>query len=135
MARYTDRQYRTHIAVLMAIYVGLILFVWPYAKHAESLALKTVLVLVPPLPVVLVIWLMAKRVIASDELEQRLHLIAMSMATGFVAALSLVGGFLAASHVVEMDGDVLIWVFPALCATYSVTRLLLARHYGGTTCE
>jgi len=135
MARYTNRQYRIQVLVLMAIYVALVLFVWPYAKHAESSALKTVLALVPTLPVVIVIWLMAKRVMASDEFEQRLHLVALSVATGIVAALSIIGGFLAASHVVDFDGDVLIWVFPALCMGFGITHLLLKRHYGASGCE
>ena len=135
MARYTNRQYRTHMLVLMAIYVALVVFVWPYAKHAESSALKTVLALAPSLPVVVVIWLMAKRVMASDEFEQRLHLMALSTATGVVAALSIIGGFLAASHVVELDGDVLIWVYPALCIVFGIAHLQLKRHYGTSGCE
>ena len=135
MARYTNRQYRVQVLVLMAIYVVLVALEWPYAKHAASSAVKAVLALLPTLPVVLVIWLMARRVMASDELEQRLHLVALSVATGIVAALSLVGGFLAASHVVDFDGDVLIWVFPALCVTYGIARLLIARRYGAASCE
>jgi hypothetical protein len=135
MARYSNRQYRIQILLLMAVYVVLMLFVWPAAKHAESPALKTLLALIPTLPVVLVIWLMAKRMMASDELEQRLHLIALSVATGVVAVASLIGGFLAAAHVIEIDGDILIWIFPVLCLTYSFTRLLIGRRYGVVSCE
>lgn len=135
MPRFSARRYRIQIFAIMAVYVVVLLAVWPYARHAESMPLKAVLALLPTLPVLVVIGLMVRRVMTSDEFEQRLHLLALSVATGVVAALSLVGGFLAAAHVVALDGDILIWVFPALCGTYGVARLLLARRYGSTSCE
>ncbi len=135
MSRFSARRYRIQIFAIMAVYVVVLLAVWPYARSAESVPLKAVLALLPAVPVLIVIGLMIKRVMQSDESEQRLHLLALSIATGVVAALSLVGGFLAAAHVVALDGDILIWVFPALCATYGVARLLLARRYGATSCE
>ena len=135
MSRFSARRYRIQIFAVMAVYVVVLLAVWPYARHAESMPLKAVLALLPTLPVLVVIGLMVRRVMTSDEFEQRLHLLALSVATGVVAALSLVGGFLAAAHVVAFDGDILIWVFPALCGTYGVARLLFARRYGSSSCE
>ena len=63
-----------------------------------------------------------------------MHLIALSVATCIVSALSLVGVFLSASHVVSFDGDILIWVFPVLCLIYGVTRWYVGRRYGGVGC-
>ncbi len=78
---------------------------------------------------------MAQRVLHSDELEQRIHMDALGVATAIVCVVSMVGGFLAAAHVVVFGGDVLIWVFPVVCLSYGAGRLLLARRYGGAGCE
>lgn len=134
MPRFTHKQYRIQVLVLMAIYIALMLLVWPYARHAAPAAWKLALTLLLTVPVNAVIWLMAKRVIHADELMQRVELVALSAATGIVAALSLIGGFLSAAGLVDFEGDVLIWVFPALCLSYAAARWLYARRYGGMGC-
>jgi hypothetical protein len=135
MQRYTKKRYRTHVLVLMSVYVPLMFLEWPYVRHASNLPWKIVLALVPVVPVVLVIWLMAKRVMHSDELEQRLHLMALSIATATICSLCLIGGFLAAAGAIVLDGDVLIWVAPALSFLYGITHHWLGRRYGGTACS
>jgi hypothetical protein len=95
------------------------------------LALRTLLALLPTLPVVAVIMLAARMVMRGDELEQRMHLIALSVAMGVVSVASIVGGFLAIAHVWRIGGDILIWVFPALCLAYGATRLVLVRKVTG----
>ncbi|GAA0712195.1 hypothetical protein [Dokdonella soli] len=135
MPRFTSRDYRRQMLVLTTIYVAVMLLVWPHARNASSLPWKIVLALAPVLPVVQLIWLMAKRAVHSDELEQRVHLVALSTATGFICVLCLVGGFLCAAGVLTVGGDVLIWVFPVLCVSYGAARWQLARRYGGLGCE
>ena len=121
--------------LLMAAYLCLVLLSLPLAKHATSLPLKAFLTLVPLLPMFAALWLIALQIMRSDELKQRVHLIALSVATGVVSALSLVAGFLAATHVVDFDGDVLIWVMPALCLIYGATHWIVGRRYGGLGCN
>lgn len=135
MTRQSAAQYRRRIWLLMAVYVALIVFVWPYAKSAPGLPLRTVLALLPALPIVAVMAVMARRVMHSDELEQRIHMSALGVSTAIVCIASLVGGFLAAAQVVALGGDVLIWVFPLVCLSYGAARWLLARRYGGAGCE
>ena len=134
MPRFTRKQYRLQMAAAMAVYVALMLLVWPYVRHMTSLPWKVGLTLLVVLPVVVFIWLMAKEVMDSDELEQRVHMVALSTATGVVAALSMAGGFLCAAGVLVLGGDILLWVFPALCLSYSAARALFARRYGGMGC-
>jgi hypothetical protein len=129
-----SKRYNLYATVLMAVYVALVGFVFPYARHADAIAVRAALAVLCTTPVIAVIWLMVQRVMHSDELQQRLHLMAMSTSTGVVAAVSLVGGFLNSAHVIQLDGDVLIWVFPALCLCYGVAQLLFARRYGGMGC-
>lgn len=135
MPRFNRREYRRQIFALMAVYIASMLLVWPQARHAANLPWKVVLSLAPVVPVVLVIGLMMKRVLHSDELEQRVHLLALSAASGLVGVLSLVGGFLRASGALVFDGDILIWVFPVLCVSYGIARWLLGRRYGDMGCE
>jgi len=135
MTRLTMRQYRYQLFAWMAVYVALMLLEWPQVRHVESLPLKVVLALLPVLPMIAVLWLIARRVMSSDELEQRLYLLALSVATGILCALSLIGGFLAASHVIELGGDVLIWVFPLLSLCYGASHRWVSRRYGYSSCE
>ncbi|MGN6729013.1 MAG: hypothetical protein ACTHJG_04175 [Rhodanobacteraceae bacterium] len=132
MAHSIERRYRGQVLVLMAIYMAIMIWLWPHALGASGKALKVALALSPVVPVAWVIALMAKRVMRSDELEQRLHLMALSTATALVGTACLVGGFLAAAKVWATDGSILIWVFPALCCTYGVTRMSLKYRYTGS---
>ena len=134
MQRYTEKQYRSQMLAVMTIYVVLMLAEWPYVRIVPSLPWKIALALAPVVPVVVAIWLTAQRVMHSDELQQRLHLMALSVATGMICALTLVGGFLCASGVLALKGDVLIWITPILSIVYGVTHLWLRRSYGSVGC-
>jgi len=135
MKRQSRAQYRMRVWLLMSVYVALIFFVWPYAKTAASMPLRALFALLPTLPVMGVVVVMMRHVMRSDELEQRIHMIALGIATATVCCGSLVGGFLAAAHVVAFGGDILLWVFPLVCVSYGMSRWLLARRYGGAGCE
>lgn len=131
---YSRRRYRLAVLALMAVYVALMLLVWPAVRAVDGTPVRIALALLPPLPVIGVVWLMVWRVLNADELEQRLHMIALSIASGVVAAASLVGGFLGAAGVIER-GDLLIWVFPVLALVYGIVRWIVARRYGAGECE
>ena len=135
MKRQPVAQYRLQVMLLMALYVVLILFVWPYAKTSASAWLRTLFALLPTLPVIGVMGVMARRVVRSDELEQRVHMSALGVSTAIICVASLIGGFLAAARLVAFGGDVLIWVFPLVCVSYCTARWLLGRRYGGDEAE
>ena len=130
------KRYRLYVLILMvAIYLPLMWLVFPHVRDpGHGTAWRALLALLSVSPVIALIWLMTLRVMYSDELEQRVELMALSAATGIVTAASLIGGFLDSAHVLQFDGDILIWVFPALCITYGVAHLLFARRYGGMGC-
>lgn len=133
MPRFDDTQFKRQLGTAMVIYTGAMLLVWPLSRTAASVPLKVLLAVVPVLPMLFVIGLMARRIGASDEFEQRVHLLALSAATALLGALSLVTGFLAAAGVLALDGAILIWVFPVLLLGYGIARRwLLVRHYGGS---
>ena len=128
-----ETRYRRRLSLAMVAYVTAMLWVWPLARAAASVPLKVVWAVVPVLPVLYAIGLMARRISASDEFEQRVHLLALGAAAALTATLSLVVGFLAAAGVLALDGSVLIWVFPLIMLGYGAARWWwLVRHYGGT---
>ena len=131
MARVSKGKYNLQVAAIMAVYVALMLFEWPLVRTTDDLVLRAVLALLPAIPVVMVIALMARMVMRGDELEQRMHLIALSIAVGVVSAASIVGGFLAIARVWQVGGDILFWVFPALCFVYGVSRVIVVRRFTG----
>jgi hypothetical protein len=137
MPRFNESRYRTQLSVAMVAYMAAMLLVWPLSRTAASVPLKVVLAVVPVLPMLFVIGLLARRISASDEFEQRVHLVALGAATALLGALSLIGGFLAAAGVLRLDGSILIWVFPVTMIGYGLSRWwLLVRHYGGSAaCE
>jgi uncharacterized membrane protein YfcA len=92
--------------------------------------MKVCLALVPVVPMLYVISLMFRRIRESDELEQRMHLVGLGVATAVLGTLSLIGGFLSAAGVLKLDGTVLIWVFPVTVICYGFTRWWVSRRYG-----
>ena len=137
MPRFGETQYRRQLSVAMLAYMAAMLLVWPLSRTAASVPMKVLLAVVPVLPMLFVIGLLARRIGASDEFEQRVHLLALGAATALLGALSLIGGFLAAAGVWTVDGSILIWVFPLTMLGYGAARWwVLVRHYGGSaSCE
>ena len=130
MSRMNNKQYERQVMLSMAIYMVVLFATGPLLHATSSLPLKALLALVPVLPVLYVITLMWRRIRDSDELEQRTNLVALGVAAALVSAFSLVGGFLAAGGVLQLKGDILIWVFPVLMAGYGVAYKWVSRRYG-----
>ncbi|MCW8807828.1 MAG: hypothetical protein OQK79_06920 [Rhodanobacter sp.] len=137
MSRPEQKKYQRELAVALVVYVAAMLLVWPLAQRTPDVLLKTLLAFVPVLPMLYLIGLMARRIQHSDELEQRTHLVALGVVTALVAALSLIGGFLAAAGALKLDGSILIWVFPVMMGSYGLARWWVAtRRYGADlACE
>lgn len=136
MTNQAQKRYQIRILLAMAIYVVVLLSVWPLAKSTVEVWLKALYALAPVPPILYVIWLMARRVLASDELEQRTHLIGLGVAAAVVSVFGIVSGFLAAAHVLPPDGAaaMLVWIFPLMIVVYSIAQGYAARRYGSSIC-
>jgi len=123
--------------IAMTVYVVVLLGVWPLAKVATESLPKIGYALAPVVPLLYVIWLMAQKILHSDELEQRTHLIGIGIAAAVVSIVGIVSGFLAAANVMTLDAAaaVLMWIFPVLMATYGIARSVAARRYGSAACD
>jgi hypothetical protein len=133
MARFSQTQYERRMLVAVALYSAFMLFAWPLLNAVTSVWLKVLLALVPVLPMIYLISLMARRIQASDEFEQRIHLIALGVAAAVTSALGLTGGFLSIAGVLKVGGSILIWVFPVIIWSYSIARWYVLRRYGAET--
>ena len=132
MTRLPEAHYQRRSMAAIVVYVAIVMLVRAPARQATSLPLQVLFALLPVVPMVYVIWLLARRIWASDELEQRTHLIGLGVATGIVAVISLIGGFLAAGKVLSLEGSAsfLLFIFPLLLLIYTATRAWVARRYG-----
>ena len=129
--RPLHRRYLREFWPAMAAYVAVMFLLWPLLPQVHNEWLRIALALLPMVPVLFVVRAMVRLVLGSDELEQRIHLIGLAIATTVVSALSLAGGFLAAANIVKLDGSILIWVWPTLVVVYAAGRSWASRRYGG----
>jgi hypothetical protein len=92
--------------------------------------LRTLIVLVPVLPMVVAIRTVVKIVLAGDELQRRIDLEAIAMAALAVGIGSLTLSLLMVVKVVDISGrTALVWVLPVLWVGYTLARLWAARRY------
>ncbi len=137
MTRLSPRSYDRRVLIAMSIYVVLMICVWPLARNATDMPLKIVYALTPVVPLLYTIWLMGRRILGSDELEQRTHLIGLGVGAAVVSVFSIFTGFLGAANVFEAEAPsaFLIWIFPLQMFGYAAGRRLAARHYGVGPCD
>lgn len=122
---------RRQVLLLMLVYIGLFALSWPQVHATNSVALRLGLALMPLVPMCGALWLVAMDIVDGDELQQRVNLVALSIASAIVAALSFAAGVLCAARLIVLGGDDLMWVLPALAFTYVAARWSVGRHYGG----
>jgi hypothetical protein len=137
VTRLSPRSYDRRVMIAMSIYVVLMIGVWPLARGATDVLLKLVYALTPVVPLLYTVWLMARRILGSDELEQRTHLIGLGVGAAAVSVFSIITGFLGAANVFESEATsvFLIWIFPLLMLAYAAGRRFAARRYGLGPCD
>lgn len=130
--RAEQRRYIREFFPAMAAYVLLLFVSLMLLKHlhAVPVPLKVVIVLLPVLPIVFVVRAMVRLILASDELERRLQLEAISIASMSVGLLSFAAAFLRGAGLLPID-NALMWVLPALFAAYGMASWWVRRRFRG----
>ena len=126
--RTAQRRYIREFFPAMAAYVLLLFASQALLKHEHSTALTVLLVLLPVLPIVFVVRAMVRLILASDELERRLQLEAISIASMSVGLLSFAAAFLRGAGLLPID-NALMWVLPALFAAYGMANWWVRRRF------
>lgn len=136
--RAVHKRYHRELFPAMGAYVVLMLgSVW-LLKRIDELWPRTIVTLLPILPLLFVVRAILRVIRGQDELERRIDL--ESIATG--TAVSSVGFFaygllLNAKILPPLDGaTIAIWVWPVLCFCYGLAKVLfIGPRYRGMSCE
>lgn len=123
-------RYRREMLPAMAGYV-LAVLAWKRTLHLfEATWLRVLLALLPALMVLGVLRAFVRYVRDSDELQRRIELEAGAIAGLLVSAGYLAAGFLQSADLIAIPAKVaMLWVFPMLCFTYGITKVVIARRY------
>ena len=124
------RRYTRELLLAMGAYT-LVLFasVW-LLRHVEAPALRALVALLPVPPIAFALRAIVRYIRDSDEMQQRIELEAVCIATALVSLLYLAGGFLQVAKVIDLPaGAVLIWLVPLVGLTYGLAKVMVARRY------
>ncbi len=127
--RNVEKRYMREFLPAMAAYTVVMLTVWPLVRTTDDRMLRALIALAPVIPILFAVRAIIRNILGSDEMMQRLHLEALAIAAGIVGVVSILVGFLVAAKVIDLDGSILLWVFPALAGTFGLARVAAARRY------
>ena len=124
------RYLREFLPPMLAYALVVIGSVWLLRRINGPDWLRALVALAPVLPIGLALRAIARHIRNIDELQQRIELEAVSIATALVSLGYLAGGFLQLAKVIDVEaGDAMIWVFPLVCFAYGVVKIVVARRY------
>ncbi len=131
--RSVERRYRREFFPAMFAYVLVILACSWILKHPLADAdpwVRGAVSLLPVVPIAFFARALVRFIRDNDELQRRIDLEAIAIASLIVAILYFTLGLLAAAEVIAVRGDAaMIWVLPALCGTFGVVKVFSARRY------
>ena len=124
------RRYLREFLPPMAAYVVLVfLSVW-LLKRIDAPLLRALVALLPLPPIAFALRAIVRYIRDADEMQQRIELEAVCVATALVSLLYMAGGFLQAAKVIDVPAAAaMIWMFPLVCFTYGLAKVVVARRY------
>lgn len=109
--------------------VAVLLSTW-LLKRVDTEWLRALVALLPVPPIALMLRAIVRYIRDTDELQQKIELAAVSIATASVSMLYLTGGFLQLAKVIDIPASMaMIWVFPMICIVYGVAKVAVSRRY------
>jgi hypothetical protein len=123
------RYLREILPAMLGYIVAIFLSVW-LLKHVEEPALRALIALLPVPAIALAMRAIVHRIRDADELQRRIEVEAVSIAAAFVSLGYLAAGFLQRAKVIDVPSSAaMIWVFPLVCLTFGVAKVVLGRRY------
>ena len=115
---------------LVAYSLVLFLSVWLIKQGIDSVPLRGLVAVLPVLPIGVMMLAAMRYLREIDELQRRIETEAIGIASLLVSLLYFAGGMLQKAKVIDLDAAMaMIWVFPLLCGTYGIAKMILARRY------
>ena len=124
------RRYLRELLPAMVGYIlAVVLSVW-LLKRVDAPALRALIALLPIPAIALAMRAIVRRIRDADELQRRIELEAVSIAAAFVSLGYLAAGCLQRAGVIDVPSSAaMIWVFPLVCLTFAVAKVVLSRRY------
>lgn len=124
------KRHTREMLIIASVYVVLIAISVSLLKQVEGTALRACVALLPVPAIAMMLRAMIRYIRDVDEMQQRIELQAISFATGLVSLVYFSGGLLQTAHVLDIPASVaMIWVFPLVCLTYGLAKVVVARRY------
>ncbi|HSD15794.1 MAG TPA: hypothetical protein VLC71_00855 [Thermomonas sp.] len=124
--RYLRALWPALVGYSLALFASIFLI----RRGIESVPLRGLVAVLPVLPIGLMMLAALRYLREIDELQRRIETEAIGAASLLVALLYFAGGMLQKAKVVDIDAGVaMIWVFPLLCATYGIAKMVITRRY------
>jgi len=127
LERDANRKYRLEIGASMLLYMGALFASLLLAKPMEPSVLRTLLLIVPVVPVMLAVWAIARHFRRMDEFLRMRSLESLAIAAAITAGLSLTYGFLESAGFPKLS---MFWVWGVMglvWGAHSALRCLFAR--------
>ena len=124
------RRYLREILPAMSAYIAAVFVsVW-LLKRVDAPALRALIALLPVPAIALAMRAIVHRIRDADELQRRIEVEAVSLAAAFVSLGYLAAGFLQRAKVIDVPASAaMIWVFPLVCLSFGVAKVVLGRRY------
>ena len=125
------RRYMREFAPAMAGYtVTIIGSIWLLKHHVEAPALRAMVALSPIPFVALAMRAMIRHIRDTDEMQRRIEVESVSLATALVSLTYFAAGLLQAARLIDVPASAaMIWVFPMICFVYGVAKIAVSRRY------
>jgi len=131
--RAVEKRYRREFVPAMFAYVVIILSSAWLLKHPLATAdvwIRATVSLLPVIPIAFFARAIVRFIRDNDELQRRIELEAIAVASLIVAMGYFTLGLLAAADVIEIAGDAaMIWLLPLLSGTYGLVKAWSSRRY------
>jgi hypothetical protein len=123
------RYLREFLPAMVGYVAAVFLSVW-LLKRVDAPALRALIALLPVPAIALAMRAIVRRIRDADELQRRIEVEAVSIAAAFVSLGYLAAGFLQRAKVIDVPSSAaMIWVFPLVCLSFGVAKLVLGRRY------
>ena len=125
------RYLREFLPPMLAYVVVLFLSLWLLNRIDGPWGLRAVIALLPALPIALGLRAIVRYIRDADEMQRRIELEAVSIATACIAMLYMSAGFLQLAKVIDISAGVaMIWMFPLICLGYGLAKIVVSQRYG-----
>ena len=123
------RYLREFLPPMLGYVVAVFLSVW-LLRRVDVPVLRALIALLPVPAIALAMRAIIRRIRDADELQRRIELEAISIASACVSLGYLSAGFLQLAKVIDVAAsDAMIWVFPLTALIFGLAKTVLGRRY------